>query len=105
MPSSLKTEWTLIRVVPMPYIQGSVAIRAITYAGPAEGRPPTASELAGIWLSPAPLVGFGSDGTCVIDNHGSLDTDPAVRGTHVVDGDTITHDRGGQACTPQDSFA
>jgi hypothetical protein len=103
----LNTEWTLIRVMPRPYIEGSKAIRATTAAGPAEGPSPTASELAGIWLSPeAPLVGFASDGTFVIDNKGNLDTDPAVRGTYNVDGDTITFTiGGGGACTPGDTWA
>jgi hypothetical protein len=102
-----KTEWTLIRVMPVPYIEGSSAIRAITDAGPSDGPPPTASELAGIWLSPeAPLVAFGSDGSFVIDNHGNLDTNPAIRGNFEVKGGTsIFTIGGGHACTPGDSWA
>jgi hypothetical protein len=103
----LKREWTLIRVMPRPYIQGSTAIRAIAAAGPAEGPPPTASELAGIWYSPeAPLVGFSPDGTFVIDNKGNLDTGPAIRGTFKVKGGLSTFTiGGGYACTPADGWA
>jgi hypothetical protein len=100
------TEWTLIRVMPRTYVEGSAAIRAITDAGPAEGRRPTASELAGIWFSPeAPLVALDRDGTFVIDSNGDIDTDPAVRGTFKVDGDTSTFTiGGGHACVPGDSW-
>lgn len=102
----LNTEWTLIRVMPRPYIEGSAAFRAIAEAGPAGGPPPTASELAGIWYSPeAPLTAFGPDGRFVIDNKGNLDTDPAIRGTYEVVGDTSTFTiGGGGACTPTDSW-
>jgi hypothetical protein len=100
------TEWTLIRVMPRTYVEGSAAIRAITDSGPAEGRRPTASELAGIWFSPeSPLVALGGDGTFVIDNKGNLETDPAVRGTFEVNGDTSTFTiGGGHACVPGDSW-
>jgi hypothetical protein len=102
----LKTEWTLIRLMPRTYIEGSAAVRATTAAGPTEGPPPTESELAGIWLSPAaPLVGFSRDGTFVIDNGGYFDTDPSVQGRYNVDGDTITFPNvSGHAC-PGASFA
>ncbi|HET6771329.1 MAG TPA: hypothetical protein VFH75_06800 [Actinomycetota bacterium] len=105
--SPLNTEWTLIRVMPRPYIEGSAAFRAVTDAGPTEGPPPTANDLAGIWYSPeAPLVALGPDGTFIIDNKGSLDTDPAVRGTYKVDGNTMTFTiGGGGACTPGDSWS
>jgi hypothetical protein len=102
----LNTGWTLIRVMPRPHIEGSAAFRAIADAGAAEGPPPTASELAGIWYSPeAPLVAFGPDGRFLIDNKGNLDTTPAVRGTYEVVGDTSTFTiGGGGACTPTDSW-
>lgn len=102
----LNTKWTLIRVMPRPYVEGSAAFRAIGDAGPAEGPPPTASQLAGIWYSPeAPLVAFGQDGRFVMDNKGNLDTTPAVRGTYTVVGDTSTFTiGGGGTCTPTDSW-
>jgi hypothetical protein len=100
------TEWTLIRVMPRTYVDGSAAIRAIIDSGLADARPPTASELAGIWFSPqAPLVALDRDGTFVIDNKGDIDTGPAVRGTFNVDGDTSTFTiGGGRACVPGDSW-
>jgi hypothetical protein len=89
-------EWTLIRVMPRPYIEGAAAIRAITAAGLREGRPPKASDLAGIWFSPnAPLVWFGPDAAFLIDNKGHLDTDPPIRGTYEVDG-TRSRSRSGR---------
>lgn len=99
------TEWTLIRVMPRTYVEASSAIRALADARPAEGRPPTASELAGVWFSPeAPLVALDRDGTFVIDNKGDL-ADPAVRGQFKVDGDTSTFTiGGGHACVPGDSW-
>ena len=100
------TEWTLVRVMPRTYIEGSKAVRAMIDAGPAEGPPPTAAELAGIWYSPeAPLVQFSPDGTFAIDNGGYLDTDPSVRGRYELKGDTITFPNvSGHAC-PGTSFA
>lgn len=62
------------------------------------GEPPTADNLAGIWLvDGAPtgqwgalLVRFGADGTVTFDNGGWVDTEPAVLGTYEIDGDVIT---------------
>jgi hypothetical protein len=100
------TEWTLIRLLPRTYVEGSAAIRAITEAGSGEGRPTTVTELAGIWFSPeTPLVALNRDGTFVIDSNGDIDTDPAVRGTFEVDGDTSTFTiGGGHACVGGDTW-
>jgi hypothetical protein len=61
-----------------------------------EGRLPTPSRVAGIWLSAAPdgeipvLVRFSLDGTFAIDNGVRLDTAPFALGTYEIDGRTIT---------------
>ncbi|MGH2766835.1 MAG: hypothetical protein ACRDKA_13135 [Actinomycetota bacterium] len=100
----LGRESTFIRVS-----RASVASTGIRASGPAGGRPPTAREVAGIWLvveDPGLLVRLSSDGTFAIDNNGDLATDPAVRGTYRVDGDKSTFTiGGGPACTGGDGWA
>jgi hypothetical protein len=100
-----ETEWTLIRVAPRP----DAAIREIPAPASGKGPPPTANELAGVWLQNEDsglMVAFGRDRTFVVDNAGNIDTNPAVRGTYRVDGSTITFTiKGGHACASGDSWA
>jgi hypothetical protein len=100
----LRTEWTLVRLSP-----SSPAVGALTAAGPAEGRPPTPSELAGIWFvveAPGLLVQLSTDGSFIIDSGGHLAGGPAVRGTHKMEGDRITFSiTGAHSCSNGDSWA
>jgi hypothetical protein len=98
------TEWTLIRVSP-----GSPDSIALTVEEPAEGPSPTATDLAGVWLRVAPssdvLIRFSPDGRFAIDNHGELDTAPAIVGTYKLDGRLITIKVGSSSvCSAGDSW-
>lgn len=75
-----------------------------------EGRPLTATGLAGIWLQVEDpswrLVRFSVARTFAIDDRGHLAETPAAEGTYKVDGDTITFtSEGSDVCTEGDSWA
>lgn len=99
---ALGTEWTLIRVSP-----GSPDSIGITAPGQAEGRPATATDLAGIWLRASSdlMTRFSSDGGFAMDNHGNLGTGPAIVGTYKLDGRVIIIKVGeGSVCPTGDSW-
>jgi hypothetical protein len=107
--TSHSTNWTLVRISP-----GSVSLRdgladgPITAAAPSHGRPPTANKLAGVWLpieSQGLLVRFEPDGNIAVDNHGELDTRPAILGTYKLKGRSIIVTvRSGPACQAGDKW-
>jgi hypothetical protein len=79
----------------------------------AEGEPPTASELAGIWWVNDPevfggviLARFSADGMFAIDWRGLLDTTPGAAGTYEVDDSAIAFaSEGSDVCTEGDDWA
>lgn len=109
-----QTRWTLVRVSPGQ----PPGHEFVTASAPDDGPPPSASDLAGVWLEVQQpggglVIVLGPDGSFVIDDGGYLDTDPtlsteapSVVGRYRLRGDRLTFTTtGGHACDGGTAFA